>query len=128
MKEKTKRVDVSGPASSLTSNPFAQLGAMPAERLSEAPAAPPQAKPREAAPLRPFRIEKTRKGGYPIFVEKRAAGKMVTIIRNVSGDTDALLTLLKKRCAAGGKAFEDSVEIQGDHRSKVETLLREQGL
>lgn len=128
MKEKSKRLDVSGPASSLTSNPFAQLSGTPPEKLSENPVPVPPVKPHEVKVQVRFRIERTRKGGYPIFVEKRAAGKTVTIIRSVFGDTDALLSLLKKRCAAGGKAFTDSVEIQGDHRSKVEALLREQGL
>ena len=61
-------------------------------------------------------------------MEKRRAGKVVTIIRNVSGNTDVLVTALKKRCAAGGKAFADSVEIQGDHGSRVEVFLREKGL
>lgn len=87
--------------------------------------------PQEACEEKPeakFHVERTRKGGYPIFLEKRAAGKTVTIIRNLSGDTEALLALLKKRCAAGGKALVDSVEIQGDHRTKVDAFLREKGL
>lgn len=58
-------------------------------------------------------------------MERRAAGKSVTIVRNLSGDTEGLLALLKKHCAAGGKAFADSIEIQGDHRAKVEAFLRE---
>lgn len=129
MREKPRRVDTAGPASSLTASPFAQLGAMSPELLREsaAPVPAPQ-QPREDTPKPTFRVERTRKGGYPIFVEKRAAGKVVTIIRSLSGDTEALLAVLKKRCAAGGKAFADSVEIQGDHRAKVEALLREKGL
>jgi translation initiation factor 1 len=74
-----------------------------------------------------FRVARTRKGEYPIFLERRAAGKTVTIVRNLSGDTNALLALLKRHCAAGGKAFADCVEIQGDHRSKVNSFLREKG-
>jgi translation initiation factor 1 len=126
---KTKRVDITGPASPLTSNPFSQLGATPPERLRESPepAQPPQ-EPRARKPQAAFRVERTRKGSYPIIVERRAAGKSVTIVRNLSGDTEALLALLKKHCAAGGKAFADSIEIQGDHRAKVETFLREKGL
>lgn len=89
---------------------------------------PVSEKPALSKPAAPFRVARTRKGGYPISVERRAAGKTVTVVRNVSGDTEALLTMLKKRCAAGGKAFEDSVEVQGDHRDKVEAFLREQGL
>jgi translation initiation factor 1 (eIF-1/SUI1) len=129
MKEKPKRVDIAGPASSLTSNPFSGLGAPPQEspRAISAPASPPE-KPREERPQAGFRVERTKKGNYPVFLEKRAAGKTVTIVRNLSGATEALLALLRKHCAAGGKAFADSVEIQGDHCTKVETFLRGKGL
>ena len=128
MREKPKRIDTAGPASPLTSNPFAQL-VTPHENPDEvpAPAQPPQ-NPHEDKLQVKVRIERTKKGNYPIFAEKRSAGKTVTIIRNLSGDTEALLKLLKKHCAAGGKAFTDSVEIQGDHRGKVEVFLREKGL
>lgn len=119
---KTERVDVNASSEPLTDNPFAALrGAVP-EKL---PAGPDKPSPVNVNP--PFRIERTRKGGYPIAMERRAAGKSVTIIRNVSGDVDALLSLLKKHCAAGGKAFEDSVEVQGDHGAKIEAFLREKG-
>ena len=129
MNEKTKRVDTNGPALSLTSNPFSQLSEIPPGRAaaSPAPALPSQDTRADKARVE-FHVARTRKGGYPIFVERRAAGKTVTIVRNLSGNTEALLALLKKRCAAGGKAFADSVEIQGDHRTKVEAFLREKGL
>ena len=103
-------------------NPFAQLvgrfpeGAVPLENPSAAKATPS------------FRVARTKKGGYPVSLERRPGGKSMTIIRNVSGDTDALLHVLKKRCAAGGKAFEDWVEVQGDQCEKVTALLKELGL
>jgi len=126
MKKKAKRIETSGAATSLTSNPFSQLNAT---SLPDDPVpAPPSECVREDTPRPEFQVERTRKGGYPIFLEKRRAGKVVTIIRNVSGNTDALVAALKKRCAAGGKAYADSVEIQGDHRTKVEAFLREKGL
>ncbi len=129
MKKEKIRIDTSGPPASLTSNPFAELlGNLPETPVSS-PAPASSAAPRSAdKPAPGFRIAKTRKGGYPIFLEKRAAGKTVTVLRNLSGDTESLLSLLKKRCAAGGKAFEDSIEIQGDHCAKVEAFLREQSL
>lgn len=129
MREKQKRIDTSGPAAPLTSNPFAALGAVPSDALAPEPAA---VAPEPAAPVAAaspaFRIARTKKGDYPIFVERRAAGKTVTILRNLTGNTDALLSLLKKHCATGGKAFEDSVEIQGDHREKMKVFLKNQGL
>ena len=112
------------------SSPFSQLHVTPPENLgaSAVPVLPPPEEAHKDKPNLGFRVAKTRKGDYPIFLEKRAAGKTVTILRNLSGDTDALLASLKKRCAAGGKAFADSLEIQGDHRAKVDAFLREKGI
>lgn len=124
---KHKKTYVSGSGPEPDSNPFSKL----AGKFPDAPEEDSTLvsdKPGPAKPIPPFRVARTRKGGYPISVERRAAGKTVTIVRNVSGDVDALLTMLKKRCAAGGKAFEDSLEVQGDHCDKVEAFLREQGL
>jgi translation initiation factor 1 (eIF-1/SUI1) len=77
-----------------------------------------------APPVPQFSVSRTKKGGYPIELEKRSGGKVVTIVRKISGDTEALLRVFRKLCAAGGKAGEDSIELQGDHRAKVETFLR----
>jgi translation initiation factor 1 len=60
-----------------------------------------------------------------VTVEKRARGKVVTVVRNISGDGASLLKDLKRRCGAGGVVREDSIEIQGDHREKVEAYLEE---
>jgi translation initiation factor 1 (eIF-1/SUI1) len=84
-----------------------------------------EAAPTENAPARPYRIAKTRKGGLPVTVEKRARGKVVTVVRNISGDGASLLKDLKRRCGAAGVVREDSIEIQGDHRGKVEAYLKE---
>ncbi len=133
MREKARRVDTARPTSaaqqlvnsgpSLASNPFSELRVETPECLAAAPARTPANETKSE-----FRIARTKKGGWPISLEKRGAGKTVTIIRNVCGDTGALLALLKKRCAAGGKAFEDSVEVQGDHRERIDAFLRERGI
>ncbi len=123
MKDKKLEPKTGSQDGSVDTSPFAQLlGKFP--EGTTAPVAPLlPSKPKSS-----FQVGRTRKGGYPIFLEKRPGGKTMTIIRNVSGDADALLTLLKKRCAAGGKAFEDWVEVQGDHCAKVQSMLREMGL
>ena len=92
------------PPDTLDPSPFAQLLGKFPEGTNPVP---DKIAPEKPAPA--FRITKTKKGGYPIFREKRSAGKTVTIVHNLSGDTEALLTLLKKRCAAGGKAFEGTI-------------------
>ncbi len=62
--------------------------------------------------------------------EKRAKGKLVTVIRGLSAsgnDLPALLTQLKSRCGSGGTIDGDTIELQGDHLAKLKTLLGELG-
>lgn len=51
---------------------------------------------------------------------------MVTIVRNVQGDGQALLAALRKHCGAGGAVREEAVEIQGDQSEKVIQFLEGQ--
>jgi translation initiation factor 1 (eIF-1/SUI1) len=123
MNKRNTRVDTNPEATPLTHNPFAALSGegLPTEN-------PPQPAHAEILPDDPgpsFVIQKTKKGGYPIFVEKRGGNKKVTIIRNLSGDLKGLLTVLKKHCSAGGVLREDAIELQGDHCSRVEDFLRQ---
>lgn len=67
----------------------------------------------------------SKKGGFPVAVEKRGH-KRVTVIRNVEGDRDQLLSLLKKRLGCGGIVnAQGSIEVQGERRPGVERLLAE---
>jgi translation initiation factor 1 (eIF-1/SUI1) len=128
MNKKKERIETTGRAFPLTSNPFAALSGTPAECLSEDKGVSPAPMDEKGRGSKnKFKVEKTKKGGYPVFLERRSAGKTVTVVRNVSGEAEALLTLLKKQCAAGGKAYEDSVEVQGEHCAKVEKILRDMG-
>jgi translation initiation factor 1 (eIF-1/SUI1) len=119
-----KRSDLRGDGNPLAGNPFGGL----AERRAALPQASVPDRiddvTRPSAATSPYSVGKTRKGGLPVFVEKRAKGKTVTVVRNVTGDAEALLTLLKKRCGAGGVVRDGEVEIQGDHRAAVEAILR----
>lgn len=63
-------------------------------------------------------------------VENRKKGKVVTIVRGLSPqetDFTALLGKLKQTCGAGGTIAEETLEIQGDHLSRVKNLLAEMG-
>ena len=62
--------------------------------------------------------------------EKRRKGKTVTVIRgldHVASNLDAILAQLKSTCAAGGTINEGRIEIQGDHREKALSILRDLG-
>lgn len=119
-----KRYDLSGDGKPLSDNPFGSLADLN-EGLPQQPE--PETSPvgaeKSAGPR--FRVENTRKGGLPVFVERRAKGKVVTVVRNVSGDAEHLLKSLKKRCGAGGVLRDGDVEIQGDHRASIEAFLRD---
>ena len=57
-------------------------------------------------------------------------GKTVTAVYGVSGadrELDDLLKALKQRCGAGGTREGRTLEIQGDHRDKVEAELIARG-
>lgn len=57
-------------------------------------------------------------------------GKGVTVITGVplaGAALDALATELKKRCGSGGTVKEGIIEIQGEHRETLLTLLAGRG-
>jgi translation initiation factor 1 (eIF-1/SUI1) len=121
-----RRVDARGDGKPLTDNPFTAL----VEKANELPLALPQrnteqgSRPQSATPAAPiFAVAKTRKGGWPVSLEKRPGGRVVTVIHNVTGDAQALLSLLRKRCGVGGALRDGTVELQGDQRSKVASFL-----
>jgi len=61
---------------------------------------------------------------------KQRGGKTVTVITGVPANDDALTSLaqqLKKLCGSGGTVKEGTIEIQGDHRDKVQVKLTELG-
>ncbi len=125
MGKQNKRIDTGTDQGSLTDNPFAQLAGLKGELPKDAAAQP---KPiaeiiKESDLPKAWRVAKTRKGGWPVRVEKRAAGKVVTVLGPVAGDRKALLKHLRKQCSAGGQIIIDKIEIQGDHTDKISALL-----
>ncbi|MBX3178749.1 MAG: translation initiation factor [Candidatus Hydrogenedentes bacterium] len=119
MSRKNNRIDTSPPDAPLGDTPFGALAGLKADLPREPD--PPAAPRAEILPdtRHPFQVARTRKGGWPVSFEKRAAGKLVTRIANVSGDGNALLKSLRKHCATGGVWKDGVVELQGDHRDKV---------
>ena len=83
---------------------------------------PPATKPKQFIP--------PKKQTARLGVEKRKKGKLVTVIRGLSADGNdlpALLVQLKNSCGAGGTIEGDELEIQGDHRDRLQKLLSEMG-
>jgi len=65
-----------------------------------------------------------------IYSDKRRYGKIVTIVEGIdAGDIDLedLARKLKTKCAAGGTIKEGKIELQGEHRKKVQQTLEEMG-
>lgn len=65
-----------------------------------------------------------------IRTEKRRYGKDVTIVEGF--DTDALnvrevASDLKRSLGTGGTVEDDAIELQGDHRQRVRSLLEDRG-
>jgi translation initiation factor 1 len=61
---------------------------------------------------------------------KGRGGKAVTVVRGLSTDAVTLEMMakqLKAACGSGGTVKDGTVEIQGDHRDKIATLLIGQG-
>jgi translation initiation factor 1 (eIF-1/SUI1) len=126
MGKNNKRVDRSGDGTPLTDNPFAALGNMldknELQEHKQAPEAP--APDKEKVPAA-WQVERSRKGGYKLRIEKRGGGKVVTLLEGVTDGGPALLKALKQRCASGGKVEGTTLVLQGEHREAVEAFLRD---
>ena len=121
-RNKKDRVELAQGDDKLTDNPFASLGNL-------IPDAPDQSTVKPKAEIlkspAPWSVARTRKGGWPIHLEKRGGGKVVTIVDAISGDGKALLKALQKSLGTGGKLDGDSILIQGDHVAHVESFLND---
>lgn len=65
-----------------------------------------------------------------VRLEKRAGGKVVTLLEGLdpkASDLEGLLKQLKGRCAAGGAVQEGLIQLQGDHRQVVAEVLASKG-
>jgi len=123
MAQKKPKIDVSAARSPLTDSPFGNLSSLRGD-LPIDPTPKPAPKAEILDDTKPtFRVAKTKKGGWPVSFEKRAAGKLATLIQHVSGDGESLLKALRKHCATGGALKLGTIELQGDHRDKVAAWL-----
>jgi|GEM_PF-3596495 len=71
-----------------------------------------------------------RKQHVGVGCEKRRKGKTVTVISGLNPATlnlDAILEQLKSACVADGTIRTGRIEIQGDHRERVLSILKNLG-
>lgn len=69
--------------------------------------------------------------GIRIRLDRRASGRLVTLVTGVPGtgkEIEALGRELRTGCGTGGTTRDDTIELQGDHRDKVEAFLTRRGL
>lgn len=86
--------------------------------------------PRESPPA-PASEPAAGKGGIRLRLERRASGRVVTLVTGLPGTTPevtALARALKSACGAGGTVKEGALELQGDHRERIEALLAARGV
>jgi translation initiation factor 1 len=79
----------------------------------------------------PERPREAGKGGVRIRLDRRASDRLVTVVSGLPGRPAEIASLaksLKSACGAGGTVKDGSLELQGDHRDKVETALTALGV
>jgi translation initiation factor 1 len=69
--------------------------------------------------------------GIRLRLERRASGRVATTVSGLPGDpaeVRALARELKAACGAGGTVKGGVLELQGDHRDRIEAALAARGL
>jgi translation initiation factor 1 len=65
-----------------------------------------------------------------IYSDKRRYGKVMTVVVGIDEsdiNMDELARKLKTKCAAGGTVKDGRIELQGEHKKKVQEALEEMG-
>lgn len=89
-------------------------------------------KPTAARPAAPPAPEHGAKAGQiRIRLDRRASNRVVTVVTGLPGSAEEIAALarsLKLACGTGGTLKGGALELQGDHRDKVEAVLAAAGL
>ncbi len=65
-----------------------------------------------------------------IYTVARRYGKLMTVVEGINTsdiDVASLCSQLKGACACGGTSKNGTIELQGDHKSKVKQVLEKMG-
>jgi translation initiation factor 1 len=107
------------------------LGQTPFAALSSAGLASGPEKPEsDAAP--PVKSAKKNRGRVDILrVKAGRGGRTVTLVKNFTGiglpEKEQLAKAMQRTCGTGGTVKNGQIEIQGDQREAVASILREAG-
>ena len=69
--------------------------------------------------------------GIRLRLERRASGRVATVVSGLPGgqaEVAALARELKTACGAGGTVKDGVLELQGDHRDRIESALSQRDL
>ena len=75
-------------------------------------------------------VEANVSSGNTAYIErdrKNRKGKVVTVVSKLSANLKELQKELQKECGAGGSLKNNCIEIQGDHREKIASILKNKG-
>ncbi len=123
MAKKKKRIETGG-GESLTHNPFGSLDNL---KLPEGPAVVTP-KPSESK-----RAQSNKNRGRVDIIRQTAhrGGKTVTVVSNFVGiglpEKEALAKKMQKTCGTGGTVKDGNIEIQGDQRETIASILKDAG-
>jgi translation initiation factor 1 len=71
----------------------------------------------------------SRSSGIRLRLDRRASARVVTVVTGLPpAQADTIARALKAACGAGGTYKDGALELQGDHRDRVEVELRARGL
>ncbi len=120
----SKRIPTDG-GPSFGHNPFAALSS---EGLPPAPEIPPV----PAEPTGRAAKKNTNRGRVDIIRQKAGrGGKTVTVITGFVGiglpEKESLCKKMRGACGCGGTVKDGDIEIQGDQREKIATILSDAG-
>ncbi len=90
----------------------------------------PGQKPSRKPPARPSGTPGAPPG-VRLWLERRASSRVVTAVRGLklkTAELQALTQDLKTACGTGGTLKDGTIELQGDHRAKVEAELQKRGI
>lgn len=83
----------------------------------------------ESPPEQSLPSPSSKSSGIRLRLDRRASDRVVTVVSGLPADkATALARELKAACGAGGTFKDGTLELQGDHRGRVEEALRARGL